>query len=93
MLIVDDLLLSTLGATLKPFDMIWLFEVMRDYALKEMYNLEKINNEIKENRLLFEIGDVSEEEYKEKHEALLEKRETTKKIIENLSSNMNIQTL
>ena len=85
--------MSTLGATLKPFDMIWLLEVMRDYALKEMYNLEKINNEIKENRLLFEIGDVSEEEYKEKHEALLEKRETTKKIIENLSSNMNIQTL
>jgi len=93
MLIIDDLLLSTLGATLKPFDMIWLLEVMRDYALKETYNLEKINNEIKENRLLFEIGEMSEEDYKEKHESLLEKRETTKKIIENLSKDMNIQTL
>lgn len=93
MIIIDDVLINTLGATLKPFDMIWLLEVVRDYALKEKYNLEKINNDIKENRLIFELGELSEEEYKEKHELLLEKRETTKKIIENLSENMNIQTL
>ncbi|MBU2637366.1 MAG: hypothetical protein KJ955_00145 [Nanoarchaeota archaeon] len=93
MLIVDDLLLGAVKETLKPFDIVWLLGLIRDYALKEKYNLEKINNEIKENRLLFEIGDVSEEEYKEKHGALLEKRETTKKIIENLSKDMNIQAL
>lgn len=93
MIIIDDLLLGMLGATLKPFDMIWLLEVLRDYALKEKYNLEKINNEIKENRLLFEIGEMSEEEYKEKHELLLEKRETTKKIIKDLATNMSVQQL
>jgi len=60
-------------------------ELMKDYALKEKYNLKKINNQIKENSLLFEIREISEEEYNEQKELLKERLTTAKQIIENLS--------
>lgn len=85
MFLIDDLILRSLGFSAKPFDTIWLMELMRDYALKEKYNIKKINNQIKENRLLFEIGEITEEEYKEKHELLLEELEKAKEITERLS--------
>jgi len=71
--------------------LIWLSELMRDYALKEKYNVEAINNQIKENRLLFEIGEITEKEYKEKHELLLGELETAKEIMENLPQNISIR--
>ena len=75
----------SLGLSMKPFDVIWMLELMRDYALKEKYNIKRINNQIKENRLLFEIGEVTEKEYEEKHELLLGEFEKAKEIIEELS--------
>lgn len=90
MFIIDDLLLRGLGISLKPFDTIWILELMRDYALREKYNLKRINKQIKENRLLFELGELSEEEYKEKHNLLLEEREKAEGIMENLSKDMRI---
>ena len=65
---------------------IWISELMRDYALKEKYNIKNINNQIKENRLLFEIGEMTEEEYKEKHELLLGELEKAKEVTEKLSN-------
>lgn len=91
MFIVDDLMLRALGISIKPFDTIWLMELMRDYALKEKYNIKMINNRIKENRLLFEIGELTEKEFKEKHEPLLEELERAKEIMENLSTDIRIQ--
>ena len=85
MFLIDDLLLRSLGLSIKPFDMIWYLELMRDYALKEKYNIKRINNQIKENRLLFEIGEIKEDEYKEKHTLLLEELEKAKEVIEKLS--------
>ncbi len=90
MFLIDDLLLRSLGISLKPFDLIWIMELMRDYALKEKYNLKQINNQIKENQLLYELGEINEEEYKEKHQLLLEKLEKAKEINENLSRDMQI---
>ncbi len=66
--------------------MIWLTKTMRDYALKEKYNIKEINNQIKENRLLFEIGDITDEEYKEKNELLVEELEEAKEVTEELSN-------
>jgi len=86
MILVDDLILRVFGLSLKPFDLIWIMELMKDYALKEKYNLKRINNQIKENSLLFEIGEISEEEYDEEKELLKERLETAKQIIENLSN-------
>lgn len=79
--------------SMKPFDIIWMLELMRDYALKEKYNLKKIGNEIKENRLLFEIGELNEEEYQEKHELLMEERKKAEEIMASLSQDMQIQEL
>jgi len=91
MFFIDDLLLRGVGISIKPFDMIWMLELMRDYSLKEKYNLKRINNQIKENRLLFEIDEISEEEYEVKHERLLEELEKAKEIMENLSKDIRIQ--
>ena len=86
MILVDDLILRMFGISLKPFDLIWIMELMKDYALKEKYSLKKINAQIKENSLLFEIEEISEEEYNEKKELLKERLEKAKQIMENLSN-------
>ena len=85
MILIDDLILRAFGISLKPFDLIWIMELMNDYALKEKYNLKKINNQIKENSLLFEIGEISEKEFNEKNELLMKNLEKAKQIMENLS--------
>ena len=85
MFLIDDLLLRALGLSMKPFDLIWILELMRDYALKEKYNIKAVTDKIKENRLLFEIGEITEEEYNEKHEILVEELEKAKEVIEKLS--------
>ena len=86
MFIIDDVILRTLGFSLQPFDMIWLLELMRDYGLKEKYDLKKINNQIKENRLLFELGELDEAAYKAKHELLMQELERAQEITETLSN-------
>ena len=85
MILIDDLILRAFGISLKPFDLIWIMELMNDYALKEKYNLKKINNQIKENSLLFEIGEISEKEFNEKNELLMKNLEKAKQIMEDLS--------
>lgn len=90
MLIIDDLLKS-LKVLVKPFDVIWIMQLLRDYALKEKYNIKQIKNQIKENRLLFEIGEITEKDYKEKHKLLLEELETAKEVLEKLSKDVEIQ--
>lgn len=72
MFIIDDFL-------------IWLSETMRDFALKEKYNIKEINNKIKENRLLFEINEITEKEYKKRHKILLEELENAKDVTERMS--------
>ncbi len=85
MILIDDLILRAVGISLKPFDLIWIMELMNDYALKEKYDFKKITNQMKENNLLFEIGEISKEEYDEKKELLTERLTTAKQIMENLS--------
>lgn len=93
MFLIDDILLGAVGISLKPFDMIWMMEVLRTYALKEKYNIQKIGSQIKENRLLFEIGEITKEEYEEKNELLLEERKRAEEIMAELSKDMRIQEL
>ncbi len=80
MFIVDDILLRSLGIELPvPFDMISVIERIRDAVISEMYNPEKIKDEIKENRLLYEFGEVSKEEYERKNDELMQKLELAEK--------------
>jgi len=61
MFIVDDLLVS-------PF--FSLLDILQTMALDQMYDTESIRDDIKENQLLYEIGERSEEEHKQRKEEL-----------------------
>lgn len=61
MLVVDDLLV-------RPF--VSLLDVLHSVALEEMYDVEAIQDELKENQLLYELGDRPEEEYRRRREEL-----------------------
>ena len=71
--LVDDIFLRMLGISIPPFDMIWLFEQIRDLAVQEAYDLEKIGDAIKENQMLYELGEITKEEYERRHAELTEK--------------------
>ena len=61
MFIIDDLLV-------RPF--INIVDAIHTLALDELYDVEAIEDELKENQLLFEIGERSEAEYRQRKEAL-----------------------
>ncbi len=93
MFLIDDLLLRILGIPLKPFDMVWMLELLRNYAFQEKYSVKGINNQLKENQLLFEIGECNEEEYRERNALLLERRKEAEEIMADLSQDMVIREL
>jgi hypothetical protein len=72
MFIIDDILLKQLGITMPGLSLLWTLEQIRDFAYKELYNPEKIKNKIKENRLLFEFGELSSGEYENNNIKLLQ---------------------
>lgn len=76
-LIVDDLLRSLL---VDPW--IFLFKQLHQYALTEMYPLEKIESAIKENRMEYELGELSQGEYAEAEKILNEKLQIARKVRE-----------
>ena len=82
MFLLDDMLLRAAGVSIPGIDLIDIFERINDFALKEIYDLDKINGQIKENRLLFEMGERTKEEYEKTNRELLGKRETAEKIRE-----------
>jgi len=82
MFLLDDMLLRAAGISIPGLDLIDTFERINDLALKELYDLDKINGQIKENRLLFEMGERTKEEYEKTNRELLGKRETAEKIRE-----------
>ena len=71
-----------IGLSIPPFDMIWLMETITDYAdearVKETQ--QKINNEIRENRLLYELGEITKEEYDRRNSELNHRRLMNKQI-------------
>jgi hypothetical protein len=71
MLLVDDILLRSAGISVGPLDMLWIMERIADHITKEMYDPEKIMDDIKVNRELFELGDITEQEYARRQEELL----------------------
>ena len=77
--IIDDIFLRMLGISIPPFDMIWLFETVQDFAVREAYDPEKISDSIKENRMLYELGEIAKEEYERVNAELLEALEIAKR--------------
>lgn len=72
MFIIDDLILRSLGISMPPgLDMIATMEEIQKFANKEMYNPEKIKSQIKENRLLYEFGELTREDYERMNTQLI----------------------
>ncbi|VVB69793.1 Gas vesicle protein G [uncultured archaeon] len=91
MFFLDDLLLRSLGISLPGLDLIWTIEQVQKFAYKGFYNPEKIKNQIKETRLLYEFGEIDRQEYMQKNSELMHKLELAEKMSEmNLSSKMDI---
>ncbi|MBU2639304.1 MAG: protein gvpG [Nanoarchaeota archaeon] len=76
-LVVDDLILTI---TVRPF--VFIFKQVHQHALREMYPLEKIQNVIKENRMEYELKEISKEEYGKGAAILEEKLKVAKKVRE-----------
>jgi len=91
MFFIDDMILRTLGINLPGLDMIWTIEQIQKFALRGLYNTEKIKNQIKETRLLYEFGELNREQYEKKNADLMNKLDMAEKIEEmNLNSKVDI---
>ena len=84
---IDDIFLRMLGFSVAPFDMIWLMETIRDH-IEDVWREEtqqKINNKIKENRLLYELGERTREDYERRNGELNHQRK-----MNNRTNNINL---
>ncbi|EMA54090.1 MULTISPECIES: gas vesicle protein GvpG [Halococcus] len=82
MFIIDDLLLRPIVA---------VGNVIHSMAVEELYDVEAIRDEIKENRLLFEIGDRSEEEYERRREELRTQLDVAREARETLTNKVEVK--
>ncbi|MGA9099076.1 MAG: gas vesicle protein GvpG [Methanotrichaceae archaeon] len=92
MFFVDDLLLRSLGISVPGLDLIWTVEQIQKFARKELYNPEKIKNQLKENRLLYEFGELTREDYEKKNSELMRKLKLAEKA-EDMNLSMRIDIL
>ncbi|MFB3765601.1 MAG: gas vesicle protein GvpG [Methanotrichaceae archaeon] len=92
MFFVDDILLRSLGISLPGLDLIWTVEQIQKFAHKELYNPEKIKSQLKENRLLYEFGELTREEYEKANSELMRKLKLAEKA-EDMNLSMRIDIL
>ena len=88
MLLIDDLLLRTLGISLGPLDIFYIFEIVEQYAkgLHAENQLKILRNRIKENRLNFELGEITDSEYRKVNDEMSKKIRAFERV-----SNVNLQ--
>ncbi|WP_408958176.1 gas vesicle protein GvpF [Natrinema sp. 74] len=77
MFVLDDLLF-------RPF--MGIVNALHSIALDELYDVEAIEDELKENQLLYELGERPEAEYRRRKEELEAELETARDVHERLSS-------
>jgi hypothetical protein len=82
MFLIDDLMLRSLGISMPPgLDMIGTIEQIQKQAYKEMYDPEKIKSLIKENRLLYEFGELEREDYERTNAELMHNLKVAEEIL------------
>jgi len=84
-LMVDDLLtlpFAFIGVELLPNYFTIIFNSIYEHALEEMYPLDKTNDAIKENRLLYEFNELSTKEYEARKKRLMETLSMARKVRE-----------
>ncbi|QFU84025.1 gas vesicle protein GvpF [Natronorubrum aibiense] len=77
MFILDDLLF-------RPF--VGIVDTLHTMALSEIYDVDALEDELKENQLLYELGERSETEYQERKAELEEELEIARDVHERLTS-------
>ncbi len=77
MIVVDDLLLRPIVS---------IARTLHATALNELYDVEAIQDELAENRLLYELDERSAEEYEQRREELEAELEVAREVHEWLSS-------
>ncbi|MFC6726817.1 gas vesicle protein GvpG [Halobium palmae] len=82
MFVLDDLLV-------RPFTSI--IGILHSMAIEEMYDVEAITNEMKENQLLYELGDRSPEEYERRKAELETELEIAEEAREQLSGRVEVR--
>lgn len=82
MFLLDDLLV-------RPFTSV--LTVLQALAVEEMYDRAEIKNEMKENRLLFELGDRSRTEYERYQQELRTQLEIAEQAHESLSGKIEVK--
>jgi hypothetical protein len=78
-----------------PFDMLWLIETIADYAenATKEEGQQKIKAKIKENRLLYELGEITKEEYERRSRGLNQQLKIISKLKNNTMRNERINLL
>lgn len=82
MLLVDDLLL-------KPF--VSLLNTLHSMAIQEMYDVGSIRDDLKENQLLYELGERSEAVYQERRTDLEAQLDVAEAAHERLSGRVEVK--
>lgn len=83
MILVDDLLI-------KPF--VSLLDILHAMVLEELYDVAAIRDDIKENQLLYEIGELPEDEYQQRKRTLEAKLQAAEQVHEKLiNGNIEVQ--
>ncbi|PCR91070.1 gas vesicle protein GvpF [Natrinema ejinorense] len=77
MFVIDDLLF-------RPF--VGIIDALHTIALDELYDVDALEDDLKENQLLYELGERSEAEYRRRKEELEAELETARDVHERLSS-------
>ncbi|MFC4438300.1 MULTISPECIES: gas vesicle protein GvpF [Natrialbaceae] len=77
MFVLDDLLF-------RPF--VGIIDALHSIALDEMYDLNALEDDLKENQLLYELGERPEEEYRRRKEEIEEEIEIAREVHERFSS-------
>ncbi|AGB31514.1 gas-vesicle operon protein gvpG1 [Natrinema pellirubrum DSM 15624] len=77
MFILDDLLF-------RPF--VGIVNALHSIALDELYDVEALEADLKENQLLYELGERDEDEYRRRKERLEADLDVARDVHERLSS-------
>ena len=75
MIVLDDLFVRPLVS---------IIDAVHVLALSELYDVEEIEDQLKENQLLYELGERSEAEYARRREELREELDVAQEVHEQL---------
>ncbi len=77
MIVLDDLLVRSFVS---------IIDAIHTLALSEMYDIEQLEDELKENQLLYELGERSAEEYERRKQELQQELDVAQEVHQQLRS-------